>query len=144
MIIFQVEELAALRYRAKGRKFSQEKNTSWQMTAHAHYEVLEMEGYFSKNSVCNVFLQLATNGELYQNCGQLLCPKVTFQLAQSVDLGWIALLSDGLASPAMPTFPESPHAPYSWHLQERKRILKYLTQPIGYHSAPRHPAIKWD
>lgn len=56
------------------------------MAAHAHYEVLEMEGYFSKNSVCNVFLQLATNGELYQNWSQLLCPKVTFQLAQSVDL----------------------------------------------------------
>jgi len=32
------------------------------------YKVLEIEGYFSKNSACNVFLQLDTNGQL-ASCG---------------------------------------------------------------------------
>lgn len=46
----------------------QEKNVSWQLATYAQCKVLETEGYFSKNSVCNVFLQLITNGQL-ATCG---------------------------------------------------------------------------
>lgn len=42
----------------------QDKNVSWQLATYAQHKILEMEGFFSKGSVCNVFLQLNTNGQL--------------------------------------------------------------------------------
>lgn len=46
----------------------QEKDIGWQLATYTQYKVLEMEGYFSKNSVCNVFLQRVANGQL-ASCG---------------------------------------------------------------------------